>query len=99
MFFIRDNIPLRLLKPGNLPSNTGTFFIVINLLKKKWLICCGYNPNKSFINKFFIYDIGKVLDSYIGNFDNYLFVVDLISEITESSVHEFCKSYNLHIMY
>ena len=35
MLFIRDNIPLRLLKPGNLPSNTETLFIEINLCKKK----------------------------------------------------------------
>ena len=46
MLFIRDNIPFRLLKPGNFPSNTKAFFIEINLRKKKWLMCCGYNPNK-----------------------------------------------------
>ena len=34
MLFIRDNIPLRLLKPGNLPSNTEALFIEINLCKK-----------------------------------------------------------------
>ena len=57
MLFIRDNIPFRLLKPGNLPSNTEALFIEINFHKKKWLMCCGYNPNKSLINKF-TYDIG-----------------------------------------
>ena len=30
---------------------------------------CGYNPNKSLINKC-IYDIGKVFDSFIDNYDN-----------------------------
>ena len=88
MLFIRDNIPFRLLKPGNLPSNTEALFIEINLRKKKWLMCCGYNPNKSLINKF-TYDISKVLNSFIGNFDNFLVVGDLNSEITESSIHEF----------
>ena len=95
MLFIRDNIPFRLLKPGNLPSNTEAFFIKINLRKKKWLMCCGYNPNKSLINKF-THDIGKVLDSFIGNYDNFLIVGDLNSEIGESSMHDFCNSYNLH---
>ena len=47
MLFIRDNIPLRLLKPGNLPSNTEALFIEINLCKKKWLISCGYNVTSS----------------------------------------------------
>ena len=66
MLFIRDNIPFRLLKPGNLPFNTEALFIEINLRKKKWLMCCGYNPNKCLINKF-TQDNGKVLDSFIGN--------------------------------
>ena len=79
MLFIRDNIPFRLLKAGNLPSNTKAFFIEINLRKKKWLMCCGYNPNKSLINKF-THDIGKVLDSFIGNYDKFLIVGDLNSE-------------------
>ena len=89
------NSPFRLLKPGNLPFNTEALFIEINLRKKKWLMCCGYNPNKSLINKF-THDIGKVLDSFIGNYDNFLIVGDLNSEITESSMHDFCNSYNLH---
>ena len=90
MLFVRDNIPFRLLKPGNLPSNTEALFIEINLRKKKWLMCCGYNPNKSLINKF-THDIGKVLDSFIGNYDNFLIVGDLNSEIAESSIHDLCK--------
>ena len=35
MLFIRDNIPFRLLKPGNFPSKTEAIFIEINLRKKK----------------------------------------------------------------
>ena len=57
-------------------------------------MCCGYN-HKSLINKF-THDIGKVLDSFIGNYDNFLIVGDLNSEIGESSMHDFCNSYNLH---
>ena len=58
-------------------------------------MCCGYNPNKYLINKF-THDIGKELDSFIGNYDNFLIVGDLKSEITENSVYDFCNSYNLH---
>ena len=95
MLFLRDNIPFRLLKPGDRPSNTETLFIELNLRKKKWLMRCGYNPKKFLINKL-IHDIGKVLDSFIGNYDNLLIVGDLSSEITESSIHDFCNSHNLH---
>ena len=44
-------------------------------------MCCGYNTNKSLINKF-TYDIGKVLGSFIGNYDNFFIVGDLNSQIT-----------------
>ena len=59
-------------------------------------MCCGYSPTKSLINKF-AYDMGKVLDSYIGNYDNFLIVGDLNSKVTESLMHEFCNSCDLHI--
>ena len=95
MLFIRHNIFFRLLKPGNLPSNTEVIFIEINLRKKKWQMCCGYNPSRSFVNKF-TYDIGKALDCYIGNYENFFFVGDLNSKTTESSTHEFCNGYHLH---
>ena len=58
-------------------------------------MCCGYNPSKSLINKF-IYDLGKTLDCYIGNYDNFFFVGDLNSKTKESSTHEFCNGYHLH---
>ena len=58
-------------------------------------MCCGYNPNKSLINKF-TYDIGKALDSSMGNYDNFLIIGVMNSEVTQSSLHELCNSYNLH---
>ena len=58
-------------------------------------MCCGHNPSNFFINKF-THDNGKALDSFIGNYDNFLIGGDLNSEIAESSMHEFCNSYNLH---
>ena len=63
---------------------SATFFFIneINLRKKKWLMC-GYNPNNFFINKF-TYDIGKVMDSFIGNYDNFLVVGDLNSELLKA---------------
>ena len=86
MLFIRDDIPFRLLKPGKLRSNTKTLFIEINLGKKEGLMSCGYNPKKSLINKL-KYDISKVLDSFIRNYNKFLIVGELKSEITENSMH------------
>ena len=90
MLFISDNIPFRLLSALIFLSAfhlTPKLLIEINLRKKKWLMCCRYNPNKPFVNKF-THDISKVLDSYIGNYDNFLIVGDFKSEISESSMHE-----------
>ena len=58
-------------------------------------MCCSYNPNKFLINKF-TQGIGKVLGSFIDNYDNFLIVEDLNFKITESSMHDFCNTYNLH---
>ena len=81
-----------------LPSNTAVLFIEINLRKKKWLMCCSYNPNNSLINKF-TYDIGKALDSYTSNYGDFLIAGDFNPEITRSSINEFFNSYNLHCCY
>ena len=44
---------------------------------------CGYNPNRSLINKF-TFDISKALDFHISNnYDNFLIIEDLNSEIIE----------------
>ena len=56
---------------------------------------CGYILKKSLINKF-TYDICKVLGSFMSNYDNSLIVGYLNSEVTESSMHEFCNGYNFH---
>ena len=47
------------------------------------------------INKF-TYDIGKVLNSSVGNYENFLIIGVMDSEVTQTSLHEFCNSYNLH---
>ena len=42
-------------------------------------------------------EIGQGLHSYLTNYDNILIIVDFNSEITESSMHEFCNNYNLKV--
>ena len=73
----------RWLKSKLVASTTEVLFIKINLRKKKRLMCCDYNPSKLAI-KNFTYNIGKTLDSYIGNYDNFLVVGNFNSEISES---------------
>ena len=48
LFYVREDIPTKLLSVESLP--TECFFVEINLRKRKWLVCCSYNPHKDNIN-------------------------------------------------
>ena len=43
LMYVWDDIPCKLIPMGN--STTEGFFIELRLRKKKWLLCCFYNPN------------------------------------------------------
>ena len=49
MLYIREDIPSRLIDK-KLRNNSEYFFVEINLRKKKWLLCCSYNPHKNSIS-------------------------------------------------
>ena len=48
LFYVREDIPVKRLSVESLP--TECFFVEINLRKRKWLVCCSYNPHKDNIN-------------------------------------------------
>ena len=47
MLYIREVIPLKLLKSSVLSANTEAFLVDVKINKKKWLLCCSYNLTKS----------------------------------------------------
>ena len=51
MLHIREDIPLRLTE-RKVRNNVEYFFVEINLRKKKWLLCCSYNPHKNSISNY-----------------------------------------------
>ena len=69
------------------------FFVEINL-RKRWLLCCSYNPKKPLISEHFN-EIGKNLDLLLSKYDNFMFIGDLNAEPTETAVSDFCEIYNL----
>ena len=85
----REDIPLTLLNTELLIEG---FCIKINIRKKKWLLVCTYNPNKNLISNH-LKEIGKNLDNYSSKYDNFILLVDLNSEPTESAVRDFCQIY------
>ena len=48
MLFVREDIPCKFLSLENKPMEG--FYVEINLLKAKWLLCCSYDPSKSNID-------------------------------------------------
>ena len=49
MLYIREDISSRLIEK-KLRNNSEYFFVEITLRKKKWLLCCSYNPHKNSIS-------------------------------------------------
>ena len=48
---IREDIHSRLIE-RKVRNNVEYFFVEINLRKKKWLLCCSYNPHKNSISNY-----------------------------------------------
>ena len=46
LWFVGEDIPCKITKTGCDADFEG-IFVEINLRKKKWLLCCSYNPHKS----------------------------------------------------
>ena len=48
LLYIHNDIPPKLIIESKM--TTEGLFVEINLRKKKWLLCCSYNPKKSLIS-------------------------------------------------
>ena len=90
LFYIRDDIPSRLLSNSN---KTESIFAEINFRKKKWLICASYSPYKSNFSNH-LHHLGKCLDNDKENYDNIL-LRDIYSKFSEPCLNDFCDYYNL----
>ena len=58
--YIREDTPSTLL---NSDMSIESFYIEINIRKKKWLLICGYNLNKNLISNH-LKEIDKNVDNY-----------------------------------
>ena len=94
MLYIREVIPLKLLKSSVLSANTEAFLVDVKINKKKWLLCCSYNPHEELIERH-MNELGKALDVYLHKYNPILLIGDFNSQISERSIHDFCNVYNL----
>ena len=92
LFYAREDIPVKLLSVENLP--TECFFIEINLRKRKWLVCCSYNPHRDNI-KDHLNNISANLDLYSSKYEYIIVIGDFNEEVNDKFMSNFCESYNL----
>ena len=64
----------------------------MNLRKKKWLLCCSFNPHKNFISNH-VEVLRRELDDRSSNYENILLLGDLNPEMTDLGLKEFCNFY------
>ena len=71
-----------------------SFYIEINVRKKKWLLVSTHNPiHKNLISNH-LKEISENLDNYSSKYDNVILLGDLSLEPTESAVRDFCEIYS-----
>ena len=91
LLYIREDIPSKLILTK---MTIEGFFVGISLRKKKWVLCCSYNPKTSLISKH-LNEIGINLTLLLSKYDNFMLIGDLNAEPTEATVSDFCEIYNL----
>ena len=92
MVFVREDIPAKELSSEEKPIEA--FFFELNLHKKKWLVCCSYNPHKSNISSH-LNDLGKSIDLYSAHYDNIILLGDFNVSIDDPHMDFFCEAYRL----
>ena len=87
-----DDIPCKLIPIRN--STIERFFIELKLRKKKWFLCCYYNPQRRFISNHLI-DIGRNLNILSTIYDKILLLGDFNAEVENDFLTAFCDLYGM----
>ena len=90
LVFVWEVIPVKFLSSEEKPIEA--FFFDLNLHKKKWLVCCSCNPNKSNISRH-LDTLRKSLDLCSPNYENTILIVDFKVSIDDPHMESFCESY------
>ena len=90
LLYIREDVPSALLKTD---SEIEAFYVELTIRTKKWLLCCSYNPNKTFILKH-LAEINRHHDLFSSKCDNFILLGDFYSEPCEQPMRDFCHVSN-----
>ena len=70
--FVREDISSRVL---SLNKSIESLFIELNICKKKWLLCCAYNPNRNNISNH-LNLLRRSLDLYSAKYEHFIIAED-----------------------
>ena len=88
LLFAREDIPCKIIKI-DCDADFEGIFVEIILRKKKWLLCCSYNPHKSNIANH-LKNICKTLAKLSATYDNLALLGDFNAEHEEESIKKSC---------
>ena len=94
LLYVREDIPCKILNEYTPEKPIENLFVEINLRSRKWLLSCSYNPKINLIADH-LPCIGRGIDFYSSKYDNFIVLVDLNAEVSNSFMERFCASYNL----
>ena len=95
LLYVWEDIPSKLLLVEENPIE-GFFEEINSRKKKKWLISCSYNPQKSSSSNH-VAVLSKRLDLFSNKYER-LLLCDFNARIEDSPVKIFCNNYNLTSM-
>ena len=72
------------------PNGIEAFFIEVSLKGNKWLVCCSYNLNRTFVSNQ-LDDIAKGINSYSKKCEKNLLMEDFNAGFTEANMVAFCN--------
>ena len=88
--FVREDIPVKYLFSEDKPIEA--FFFELNFRKRKWLVCCSYNPNRNNIFNH-LEALRKSLDLYSAHYENIVLLGDFNVNINDPYMESFCESF------
>ena len=88
--FVREDIPVKYLSSEDKPIEA--FFFELNFRKRKWLVCCSYNPNRNNIFNH-LEVLRKSLDLYSAHYENIVLLGDFNVNINDPYMESFRESF------
>ena len=88
---LTENIPSKSLRLHSFTDDVESIIFVINLHKRKWLLCGCYNPHRKSVD-YFLEHLSKALHSYVSLYDNIFILGNFNCEEFETPMSMFCDT-------